>query len=90
VGSPNDLVRTTAQLVATARGSARKRSERVVLQPAATTCPVTTPDRFRSAATSLHVDRILGVGELALSDHRSKPADVDELLRIASEAHVAV
>ncbi len=35
------------------------------------------------------VEPIIGVGELALSDHRSSQPSLDELLRIASEAHVA-
>ena len=34
------------------------------------------------------VDCILGVGELALSDHRSSQPTLDEFLRIASDAHV--
>lgn len=37
----------------------------------------------------VYVDRIVGVGELALSDHRSSQPTLDELLRVASEAHVA-
>ena len=37
----------------------------------------------------VYVDPILGVGELALSDHRSSQITLDELLRIASDAHVA-
>mgnify|MGYP006266560167 CR=1 FL=1 len=37
----------------------------------------------------VHIDPIIGVGELALSDHRSSQPTLDELLRIASEAHVA-
>jgi beta-aspartyl-dipeptidase (metallo-type) len=37
----------------------------------------------------VHVDRVLGVGEVALSDHRSSQPTRDELLRLASEAHVA-
>ena len=37
----------------------------------------------------VHVDCIIGVGELALSDHRSSQPTFDELLRVASEAHVA-
>ena len=37
----------------------------------------------------VYVDPILGVGELALSDHRSSQPTLDELLRIASDAHVA-
>lgn len=37
----------------------------------------------------VYVDPILGVGELALSDHRSSQVTLDELLRVASDAHVA-
>ena len=37
----------------------------------------------------VHIDCIIGVGELALSDHRSSQPTFDELLRLASEAHVA-
>ena len=35
------------------------------------------------------VDPILGVGEFALSDHRSSQPTFDELLRLASDCHVA-
>ncbi len=35
------------------------------------------------------IDPILGVGELAISDHRSSQPTLDELLRVASDAHVA-
>lgn len=35
------------------------------------------------------VDCLIGVGELAISDHRSSQPTLDELLRLASEAHVA-
>ena len=35
------------------------------------------------------VDPILGVGELALSDHRSSQPTLDELLRVAADCHVA-
>lgn len=34
------------------------------------------------------VEPVIGVGELALSDHRSSQPTLDELLRVASEAHV--
>lgn len=34
------------------------------------------------------VEPIIGVGELAISDHRSSQPTLDELLRVASEAHV--
>ena len=35
------------------------------------------------------IDPIIGVGEIAICDHRSSHPTVDELLRIASDAHVA-
>lgn len=35
------------------------------------------------------VDPIIGVGELAISDHRSSQPTLDELLRIAADVHVA-
>ncbi len=35
-----------------------------------------------------HIDRIIGVGELAISDHRSSQPSCQELLRIAADAHV--
>ncbi|WP_334178983.1 beta-aspartyl-peptidase [Pseudoxanthomonas sp.] len=35
------------------------------------------------------IDCLVGVGELAISDHRSSQPTLDEVLRIASEAHVA-
>ena len=34
------------------------------------------------------IDRIIGAGEIAISDHRSAQPTLDELLRIASECHV--
>jgi len=49
--------------------------------------PVTLTGSIRSDI--VHIDRIIGVGEVAISDHRSSQPTLDELLRIASEAHVA-
>lgn len=37
----------------------------------------------------VHLDPVIGVGELAISDHRSSQPTLDELLRIAGDAHVA-
>jgi beta-aspartyl-dipeptidase (metallo-type) len=37
----------------------------------------------------VYLDPVIGVGELAISDHRSSQPTFDELLRIASECHVA-
>ncbi len=36
----------------------------------------------------VYVDPIIGVGELAISDHRSSQPTYDELLRVASDCHV--
>jgi beta-aspartyl-dipeptidase (metallo-type) len=35
------------------------------------------------------IDPVIGVGEVALSDHRSSQPTLDEILRLASDAHVA-
>jgi len=35
------------------------------------------------------IEALLGVGEIAISDHRSSQPTLDELLRLASEVHVA-
>lgn len=37
----------------------------------------------------VHLDRMVAVGELAISDHRSSQPTFDELCRIAADAHVA-
>jgi len=36
----------------------------------------------------VHVDLVIGVGELAISDHRSSQPTLAELLRVAADAHV--
>lgn len=37
----------------------------------------------------VHLEEVIGFGELAISDHRSSQPTYDELLRVASECHVA-
>jgi beta-aspartyl-dipeptidase (metallo-type) len=49
--------------------------------------PVTLTGSVRDDIVFL--DPVIGIGELAISDHRSSQPTLDELLRIASEAHVA-
>jgi beta-aspartyl-dipeptidase (metallo-type) len=49
--------------------------------------PVTLTGSIRDDI--VYLDAVIGVGELALSDHRSSQPTRDELLRIASDAHVA-
>ncbi|MCK6548513.1 beta-aspartyl-peptidase [Myxococcota bacterium] len=49
--------------------------------------PKTLTGAVRSDVT--FVDPIIGVGELAISDHRSSQPTLDELLRIAADCHVS-
>lgn len=49
--------------------------------------PVTLTGSVRSDL--VFVEALIGVGEVAISDHRSSQPTLDELLRIASECHVA-
>ncbi|MBM4390179.1 MAG: beta-aspartyl-peptidase [Deltaproteobacteria bacterium] len=37
----------------------------------------------------VHVDRIVAIGETAISDHRSSQPNFDEIARLAADAHVA-
>lgn len=37
----------------------------------------------------IHIERVIGVGEVAVSDHRSSQPTLEELLRLGADAHVA-
>jgi beta-aspartyl-dipeptidase (metallo-type) len=82
----DDTVRTTAELVTVARG--------LVAQGLSAWChtggyhvpPTTATGSVR--LDIVLIDLVLGVGELAISDHRSSQPTLDELLRIAGDAHV--
>jgi beta-aspartyl-dipeptidase (metallo-type) len=82
----DDAVRTTAELVAVARGlrllglSAWCHTGGYHLPPATLTGTVRGDIAL--------VEEIIGVGEVAISDHRSSQPTLDDLLRVASEAHV--
>jgi beta-aspartyl-dipeptidase (metallo-type) len=83
----DDTVRTPAELVTAARGlqaeglSAYCHTGGYHLPPATVTGTV--------RQDIVLIDLILGVGELAISDHRSSQPTLDELLRVAGDAHVA-
>ena len=83
----DDLTRTTAELLARARGLEDEGISAFALTGGYHFPPATLTGSVRGDI--VHVDRILGVGEIAISDHRSSQPTLDELLRIASEAHVA-
>jgi beta-aspartyl-dipeptidase (metallo-type) len=82
----DDAIRTPAELVTVARGllaeglSAWCHTGGYHLPPA-----TVTGDVRRDLVL---VDRILGVGEVAISDHRSSQPSLAELLRVAADAHV--
>lgn len=82
----DDTTRTTGELVTAANG--------LVAEGLSAWChtggyhvpPVTLTGSVRGDIA--FVDRIIGVGEIAIADHRSSQPTVAELLRLASEAHV--
>jgi beta-aspartyl-dipeptidase (metallo-type) len=83
----DDVTRSPGDLVATARG--------LTVEGLSAWChtggyhfpPVTVTGSVR--ADIVHLDPVIGVGELALSDHRSSQPTLDDLLRVAADAHVA-
>ena len=83
----DDLARSTRELVAGVMGlreeglSAWAHCGGYHLPPATVTGSVRGDIAF--------IDCIIGVGEVAISDHRSSQPTLDELLKIAAEAHVA-
>jgi beta-aspartyl-dipeptidase (metallo-type) len=83
----DDVTRTTGDLVAAARGLTAAGITAYCHSGGYHVPPVTLTGTVRGDI--VHIDRILGVGEVALSDHRSSQPTLDELLRLASEAHVA-
>ncbi len=83
----DDLVRSTAELLATVR-SMREQGLSAWCHTGGYHLPPTTLTGG-VRGDIVHLDAVLGVGELALSDHRSSQPTLEELLRVASEAHVA-
>ena len=82
----DDTTRTTSDLLATARGLNALGLTAYCYAGGYHVPPVTISGTIRGDIT--HIEAIIGVGELALSDHRSSQPTLDELLRVASEAHV--
>jgi beta-aspartyl-dipeptidase (metallo-type) len=83
----DDCVRTTAELVATARGLCADGLSAFCHTGGYHLPPVTLTGSIRGDI--VHIDRVLGAGEIALSDHRSSQPTFDELVRLAAEVHVA-
>jgi beta-aspartyl-dipeptidase (metallo-type) len=83
----DDTVRSPAELVTTARGLIAEGMSAFCHTGGYHVPPVTITGSVRQDIVL--IDLILGVGELAISDHRSSQPTLDELLRIAGDAHVA-
>lgn len=75
------------ELLAAARGLAHFGLTALCYTGAYEVPPPTITGSVRGDIT--HIDRVVAVGELAISDHRSSQPTFDELARIAADAHVA-
>ena len=83
----DDLTRSTSSVIAQAK-ALRNEGLSAYCYTGGYHVPATTlTGSIRSDI--VHVEEIIGVGELAIADHRSSQPTVNELLRVASEAHVA-
>ena len=83
----DDVTRSTAELVAGVR-ALRALGINAWCHTGGYHLPLTTlTGSVRSDI--VNIDCIIGVGEVAISDHRSSQPTLDELLRIAADAHVA-
>jgi beta-aspartyl-dipeptidase (metallo-type) len=82
----DDTVRTPAELVTAARGLIADGLSAYCYTGGYHVPPATVTGSVRGDIVL--IDLILGVGELAISDHRSSQPTLDELLRVAGDAHV--
>lgn len=79
--------RTIAELLACARGLDHLGLTALCYTGAYEVPPPTLTGSVRGDL--VHVDRIVAVGEVAISDHRSSQPTYEELIRLAADAHVA-
>jgi beta-aspartyl-dipeptidase (metallo-type) len=82
----DDAIRSPAELVTVARGLNAEGLTAYCLTGGYHLPPVTVTGSVRRDLVL--IDLILGVGEVAISDHRSSQPTLDELLRVAADAHV--
>lgn len=83
----DDTTRDTSQLLAATRTLRAEGMSAYCYTGGYRIPPVTFTGDVRSDIVNL--DPVIGVGEIAISDHRSSQPTYDELLRVASDAHVA-
>ena len=82
----DDTVRSPAELVTVARGLIKEGLSAWCYTGGYHFPPATVTGSVRGDIVL--VDLIVGVGELAISDHRSSQPTLDELLRMAGDSHV--
>ena len=82
----DDAIRTPAELVTVARGLLAEGLSAWCHTGGYHVPPATVTGSVRRDLVL--VDRIIGVGEVAISDHRSSQPTLDDLLRVAADAHV--
>jgi beta-aspartyl-dipeptidase (metallo-type) len=82
----DDAIRSPAELVTVARGLNAEGLTAYCMTGGYHLPPVTVTGNVRRDLVL--IDLILGVGEVAISDHRSSQPTLDELLRVAADAHV--
>jgi beta-aspartyl-dipeptidase (metallo-type) len=82
----DDAIRTPAELVTVARGLGVEGLTAYCLTGGYHVPPATVTGDVRRDLVL--IDLVLGVGELAISDHRSSQPTQDELLRVAGDVHV--
>jgi beta-aspartyl-dipeptidase (metallo-type) len=83
----DDLVRTPESLLAAVRGLREEGLSAWCYTGGYHVPPPTITGSVRGDL--VHIGPMIGVGELAISDHRSSQPTYEELIRIGSEAHVA-
>ncbi|MBK7642473.1 MAG: beta-aspartyl-peptidase [Planctomycetes bacterium] len=83
----DDTTRSTAELLARAHGLNEEGLSAWCHTGGYHVPPTTLTGSVRGDL--VHLERCIGIGEVAISDHRSSQPTLDELLRLAADAHVA-
>lgn len=82
----DDAIRSPAELVTVARGLNAEGLTAFCMTGGYHLPPATVTGSVRRDLVL--IDLVVGVGEVAISDHRSSQPTLDELLRVAADAHV--
>lgn len=83
----DSTTRTHADLLAVARGLSHYGLTALCYTGSYEVPPITLTGSVRGDL--VHIERMVAVGEIAISDHRSSQPTLDEILRLAADAHVS-